>query len=317
MDTQKACDDIISTLATENRWLSNDNYPLYFYQGFWFPCAFIRGTIAAQAVSFDLSPSDIILACNPKSGTTWLKALAFAITTRSRFSQSDPNHPLHLKNSHDLIPRLEAEDFIRSDLNLISTHLPYTGLPPSVAVNGCKIVYIWRDPKDAFVSLWHMNQKMRPNKEETEPIPLQDAFDLFCNGVSAFGPYWDHVLGYWKALLERPESILFLKYEDMMNNTEVHVKKLAEFMGCPFSAEEDEEGVVANIVEMCSFQRLSNLEVNKVQKIPQKGAPDVSKNILFRKAKVGDWANYLTQEMAAKIDQVTMDKFGSHSGLIN
>ena len=46
-------------------------------------------------------------------------------------------------------------------------------------------------------------------------IHLRDAFEFLCEGLSIFGPYWDHVLGYWRASLESLERILFLKYEDL------------------------------------------------------------------------------------------------------
>lgn len=45
--------------------------------------------------------------------------------------------------------------------------------------------------------------------------PLEEAFEMFCNGVHAFGPHWDHVLGYWKASKERPDKFWFLKHEDL------------------------------------------------------------------------------------------------------
>jgi hypothetical protein len=44
---------------------------------------------------------------------------------------------------------------------------------------------------------------------------LEYAFDMFCRGVNPYGPYWDHVLGYWKESLENPQNVLFLKYEEM------------------------------------------------------------------------------------------------------
>jgi len=86
---------------------------------------------------------------------------------------------------------------------------------------------------------------------------------MFCNGISVLGPYWDHVLGYWRARFEFPEKILFLTYEEMKIDTAAHVKKLAEFMGCSFTFEEEEEGEVQKIISMCSFEKLSNFEVNK------------------------------------------------------
>ena len=77
---------------------------------------------------------------------------------------------------------------------------------------------------------------------------------MFCEGVSIAGPYWNHVLRYWRASLESPERILFIKYENLKNETIYYVKKMAEFMGYPFFLEEEVNGVVQNVINLCSFE---------------------------------------------------------------
>ncbi|MFQ6641949.1 hypothetical protein Gotur_016710 [Gossypium turneri] len=80
-------------------------------------------------------------------------------------------------------------------------------------------------------------------------------------------------------------------------------------MGYPFSSEEQQQGVPENIVKMCSFDNLSGLKVNKTGR-----HRETENNIFFRKGKIGDWKNYLTTEMAQRLDQRTMQKL-SGSGL--
>jgi len=143
---------------------------------------------------------------------------------------------------------------------------------------------------------------------------LDEAFELFCKGVSPFGPFWDHLLGYWKASLESPKKILFLKYEDMQREPGVYVKKLAEFIGYPFSPEEETQGVVQHIVEFCSFESLSNLEVNKIQTTKFVAPTLTVSNMFFRKGQMGDYKNFLTKEMTGRLDAITEDKF-KDSGL--
>ncbi|KAF4375535.1 hypothetical protein G4B88_022182 [Cannabis sativa] len=86
---------------------------------------------------------------------------------------------------------------------------------------------------DVFVSNWHFNHKFL--EDNVGLSHLEETFDLFCNGIHIAGPFWDHILGFWKAN--------------------------AEFLGFPFSAEVENNRVVPQeIQELCSFDNLKNLE---------------------------------------------------------
>lgn len=137
---------------------------------------------------------------------------------------------------------------------------------------------------------------------------MEEAFEKFCRGVSLYGPFWDHSLGYWKESLERPEKVLFLRFEDMKREPAFYVRKLADFIGCPFSQEEEAKNVIGNILELCCFESLSNLEVNKNGKL----SSGEEYKAFFRRGEVGDWVNYLTDEMAEKLDSTVEQKlYGS------
>ncbi|KAK2972904.1 hypothetical protein RJ640_026656 [Escallonia rubra] len=304
---QQTFKQIISTAPKNGEWTMFTD--LFQYRGFWYTPNFLGGVILAQQ-QFKVQPNDIILCSAPKTGTTWLKALGFAIMNRACLDDSTKN-PLLVTMPHECVPYLEVDFFQRKttqypELPLLATHLPYTSLPESIASLGCELVYICREPKDVFVSLWHFigNVKAKGN----EKFPLEKAFDLFCQGISPNGPYWEHVLGYWNASLRWPERILFLKYEELKSEAPLHVRRLAEFMGCPFSLEEEKEGVVEKIIELCSFQNLSNLEVNKTGKYPIFASVVVENNKYFRKGEVGDWKNCLTEEMKEHLDRITEHK---------
>ncbi|KAG9145409.1 hypothetical protein Leryth_022817 [Lithospermum erythrorhizon] len=58
--------------------------------------------------------------------------------------------------------------------------------------------------------------------------------------------------GYWKASHERPE-----------NRTPFSTQRSLEFLQSAISKEEEIEGVPEKIMNMCSFENLSKLEVNK------------------------------------------------------
>lgn len=82
------------------------------------------------------------------------------------------------------------------------------------------------------------------------------AADKFCHGLIPCGPYYDHVMGYKKLSMERPENVFFITYEELRTDPITHAKKLAEFLGCPFEGENEEEQV-QEVVKNCSFEVLS------------------------------------------------------------
>ncbi|CAM8907206.1 unnamed protein product [Rhodiola kirilowii] len=303
---------LLETLPKGKGWMCEH---LVQYMNFWLtPTHALKGTLLAQ-VHHHFHPhqaDDLFLASFPKSGTTWLRSLMFSIVNRNRFDIS--NHPLLTNNPHDCFPFLEAyvcdqnpqsNDPISSLApNLYATHIPFSLLPASI--KACKIVYVCRDPKDVFISKWCFMSKVRSKK--LPPLSLQDAFELFCDGVSHYGPYWSHTLEYWRASLEHPDNVLFLKYEEMMRETSVHVKRLASFIGQPFTTREEIEGKIEEIVRLCSFENLSKLDVNTDSKPRRDNMFDVKNKHFFRKGVVGDGEKMLSAHMIDRLDRITEQK---------
>ncbi|KAF5784224.1 putative Sulfotransferase domain, P-loop containing nucleoside triphosphate hydrolase [Helianthus annuus] len=280
------------------------------FHGFWYhsKADFSVEAIMALQDHFEAQPTDIFLASHPKSGTTWLKALAFAIMNRNKFktrSGSCPTHPLLTISPHDCVPFMESESFLNNPSfanGLMHTHIPYTSLPKSIISSDCRIVYLCRNPKDVLTSYWHFLNKLKD--DGSTPTKLDDAFELFSRGMSPYGSFWDHVIGYYKASLEQPLKVLFLKYEDLKKNPENEVTKLAKFIGNPFTEEEEFDGSVKKIIELCGFENLS-----KVNKDGKQTSKVLSDDIYFRKGIVGDSVNYLTNEMIQTLDKITKEKF--------
>lgn len=94
-----------------------------------------------------------------------------------------------------------------------------------------------------------------------------------------------------------------MRYEEIKAEPQGQVKRLADFLGCPFTKEEVNSGLVDEILDLCSLRKLSSLEVNKTGKIN-----NVDHEIYFRKGEVGDSKNDLTAEMENKIDTIIQEK---------
>ncbi|KAG2331375.1 hypothetical protein Bca52824_002555 [Brassica carinata] len=279
------------------------------YQGCWYYYNALQGVLNFQA-GFKPQDTDIILASYPKSGTTWLKALTVALMERSK-NHSFDHHPLLSDNPHGIVPFLEIDVYHESSSpnlskfsslpRLFSTHMPMHAMHENLKDSPCKIVYVCRNVKDTLISWWFFGSaihKMEPNRSL-----LESTFEKFCNGTIYYGPIWEHVLSYWRRSLEDPKQVLFMRYEEMKEEPRGQIKRLAEFLGCPFTKEEEDNGLVDEILEFCSLRNLSGLEVNKIKKFNK-----VDRKNFFRKGEVGDWKNYLTHEMENKLDMIIQEK---------
>ncbi|KAE8662417.1 Zinc finger family protein / BRCT domain-containing protein, putative isoform 1 [Hibiscus syriacus] len=275
----------------------------YNWEGFWYRAHHLSAAMAARS-SFQANDSDVFLASSMKTSTTWLKAI---IPTIMNPYEDDP-----LLNHHpnELMPSLKIQIFKvnrnpnLSDMpppRLFRTHVPYPMLYESIKSSACKIVYISRDPKDTFTSCCHFMNSVIADRG-IDPWPMDEAFESFCRGIHAFGPFHDHVLGYWKESIKRPEKIHFMRYEDMKNEPKEQLRKLACFLQRPFHKEEE----VDKVLWRCSLERLKSLEVNQHGVDPWVG---INYKHYFRSGTVGDWKNQFTDEMKEKLDRITTLKF--------
>ncbi|MED6120208.1 hypothetical protein PIB30_018799 [Stylosanthes scabra] len=138
--------NLMSTLPMDEGLLST--IPVYQYQGFWFESRILQAILTCQK-HFEANGTDIILVTQPKSGTTWLKALTFALLNRNKYPPTQENNPLLVTNPHILVPFLQSlfydEKFNIPNISqfpsprLLSMHFPYVSLPKSIKESDCKI----------------------------------------------------------------------------------------------------------------------------------------------------------------------------------
>ncbi|CDY68549.1 BnaA08g31560D [Brassica napus] len=129
---------LISSLPSTKDFLGK----LYNYQGCWYYPNTLLGVRNFQK-GFKPQETDIVIASFPKSGTTWLKALTFALLERSKNSSSDTN--LYLNSSTPDLTKFSSP-------RLFSTHMPLHTLQVPFKDSPCKIVYVCRDVKDVLSS---------------------------------------------------------------------------------------------------------------------------------------------------------------------
>ncbi|XP_051121386.1 cytosolic sulfotransferase 12-like [Andrographis paniculata] len=197
------------------------------WEGFWYIPKFLEPAMTFRS-SFAARNDDVLLASSIKTGTTWIKALAY-----SCIHLHDDEDALAGNNPHFLVPTVEIvlynakpfefDIYDASAPRLIHTHIPYSHLPDSIksSSSSTKIVYIAPNPKDILISMWHFFNSM------LKPIPIDKAVDSFCSGFCNCSSFFDHVAEYWIESRKQPEKILFMKYEELKNSTKVEISKMA------------------------------------------------------------------------------------------
>lgn len=154
-----------------------------------------------------------------------------------------------------------------------------------------------------LISFWHfINKRIKPNI-----IPFSDIWNSIYNDAYPESPIWEHILGYWNMSKMEPDRVLFLKYEDVLRDPIKNVEKIAEFIGQPFSDAEKEAGIIESIVKLCSLENLKASAMNSTSNY-QRLMKEVPSESFFRKGVVGDWANYVTPDMAERMDKYLAEK---------
>ena len=125
------------------------------------------------------------------------------------------------------------------------------------------------------------------------PITLEEAFDSFYKGVGAGGLVWDQVLGYSKQIKKNPHEVLFLRYKEMKDEPYWQLRLLAYFVVTPYSKEEENSGLIDQIVSICSFESMTKVDVNKTGTF----VDGFTNSSFFLKALAGYWKNCLTADI--------------------
>ncbi|XP_048065039.1 cytosolic sulfotransferase 3 isoform X2 [Megalobrama amblycephala] len=190
----------------------------------------------------------------------------------------------------------ELADNLPTSPRLIKTHLPVQLVPRSFWEQNSKIVYVARNAKDNAVSYFHFD---RMNMAQPEPGDWNTFLQKFMEGKNVFGPWYDHVIGWWEKK-QTYSNLLYLFYEDLVEDTGHEVERLCSFLGLSTSVEEREK-----ITKGVQFDAMKQNKMTNYSTLP---VMDFKISPFMRKGKVGDWKNHFTVAQNEQFDEVYKEK---------
>uniref|UniRef100_A0A673KWE3 Sulfotransferase n=1 Tax=Sinocyclocheilus rhinocerous TaxID=307959 RepID=A0A673KWE3_9TELE len=252
--------------------------------------------------NFQARPDDILIATYPKAGTTWVSYILDLLYFGNDAPERQTSQPIYtrvpfLESCFKVIPSgTELAENLPTSPRLIKTHLPVQLVPKSFWEQNSKIVYVARNAKDNAVSYFHFD---RMNMVQPEPGDWNTFLQKFMEGKNVFGPWYDHVSGWWEKK-QTYSNLIYLFYEDLVEDTGREVEHLCSFLGLSTSVEEREK-----ITKGVQFDAMKQNKMTNYSTIP---VMDFKISPFMRKGKVGDWKSHFTVAQNEQFDEVYKQK---------
>ncbi len=249
-----------------------------------------------------LHDADWLLVSWGKSGRTWLRVML------SRVYELKFGLPAHemldFDNLHRLDSRIPRVFFTHG--NYLRDYTGH-GYDTKVDFYGKRIVLLVRDPRDVAVSQYFQwKYRMKPHKKRINDYPAHgsdmEIFDFLMEPEQGL-PRVIRYFNAWLREIEQVGDVLVVRYEDMRRNPGAVLGKILEFTGTPATGEQ-----IADAVEFAAYDNLKKKE-EATRFSPLRGGwrlvpgnRDNPDSFKVRRAKVGGYRDYFTDEQLARID---------------
>jgi hypothetical protein len=211
---------------------------------------------------------DIFLVSYPKSGNTWIRFLLANLLAAK--------NPVTYESLEDYIPSLHRSkerinQFRRP--RIIKSHFPFYYIYP-------KSIYIVRDGRDALVSFYHYLSDLGKFKGSFEDFFFSDAH-------MEVGTWQTHVQGALSYKKENPSNMVIIRYEDLLVDTVLQIRRIVSF--CDINKSEE---AILEAVEKSTFKQLKRMQREKGIFIENK------KVNFFRRGVTRQWQAYFSPEIS-------------------
>lgn len=199
----------------------------------------LKGNEPSVGNSLKVRSDDVFLVSYPRSGNTWMRFVLGSLihNVDVNFDNMEEYFPDIYRNTYSQLESLKNPRYLKS-------HEPYDKRYP-------KVVYIVRDPRDVAISYFYWMLKF--NKYEGE---IDGFLDMFFDpdGIS-YGRWDDHYESWIENSDKVNRGVLFLRYEELIDNTIDNIKTILNFININI-----DNDVIHNVVKRNSFSGMKNKE---------------------------------------------------------
>ncbi|XP_028928923.1 sulfotransferase 2B1 isoform X1 [Ornithorhynchus anatinus] len=263
------------------------------YKGINFPIGiYSPESLSVAENEFEALDGDIFIVTYPKSGTIWMIEILSLI-----LHDGDPTWARSVPN-WERAPWYETvvgPERLRNrpPPRLIASHLPIQLFAKSFFSSNAKVIYIGRDPRDVFVSLYHYSKIASQLKDPESPDQfLQD----FLKGEVQFGSWFDHIKGWLR--MRGKDNFLFLTYEELQQDLRRVVEQVCRFLDRELS-----EAALASVLANTTFGAMKENRMSNLTLLPAV-LLDHTRGAFLRKGICGDWKNHFTVAQSEAFDRV-------------
>ncbi|MCX2981648.1 sulfotransferase [Halieaceae bacterium IMCC14734] len=249
-----------------------------------------------------------------KAGRTWLRVMI------SRYCQLQygiaDDQMLEFDNFHRLNPAapkifFSHDNYLRSYTGNLQSKRDYYRKPT---------LLLARRPQDVAVSQYFQwRHRMRPRKKVINGYPPHGAELSILEFVLHQGQGLPNIIRYmnlWAQDIDNMDAFAMVRYEDLRASPEQHMARVVEFLGLEFKPEWISECVQFASLENLRAKEKTNHFKNSGSRM-QAGDPDNPDSFKVRRAKVGGYRDYFSDEEVATLDQMVEEQLKSVFGYQN
>ncbi|XP_021340533.1 amine sulfotransferase-like [Mizuhopecten yessoensis] len=246
--------------------------------------------------SMDVRDDDTFILSYPKSGTHWAFTIASMLRTGETVYKGSPTFLDYTdKETLDNLP----------SPRVFASHMTFDFMPKQVKEGKGKVIAIFRNPKDVLTSLHTFSEKLDGKIKEDFKTTWKGLLNFHMEGTIFYGSWFEYIQSWDKVRIEHTgNNIMYLMYEDMVQDLGSHVHKMALFLGDTYGSD-----LLDKVTARCTFSSMAEEATRTFTPSDQWKAVTINKTLpIYRKGVIGDWKHNFTVAQSEDFDKAYNDK---------